>query len=98
MHKKSRIALSISFTILHYVLAFAVFVIAASYAADIDGLNAPLSPFQETFLWVIFHLVLFPFGYLPFGLLFNSALLGVGVYFFSDWRAKKKLAHQDDIV
>lgn len=91
MKKRSRIILSLCFTILHYALAFAVFVVMASYAVDIDGTNPPLSRYQDTLLTVAFYLLLFPFGYLPLGLLFNSALLGVGLYFFSDWRAKKNL-------
>ena len=92
MKKKSRIILSISFTVLHYALAFAVFVIMASYATDIDGLNPSLTRYQDMFLTVAFYLLLFPFGYLPLGLLFNSALLGVGMYFFSGWRAKRNPA------
>ena len=63
----------------------------ASYAGDIDGLNPSLTRYQEMFLSVAFYLLLFPFGFLPFGVLFNSPLLGVSLYFFSDWREHRKL-------
>lgn len=89
-NNKARIPFSICFTLLHYALTFAVFLIMASYASDIDGLNPPLTGFKEALLSVAFYLFLFPFGYLPLGILFNSALLGVGLYFLLDWRAKKK--------
>ena len=83
--------LGIGVALLHYALAVAVFLIMASYAGDIDGLNPPLTGIKEKLLVAAFYALLFPFGYLPLGVLFNSALLGVGLYLLLDWRAKKRL-------
>lgn len=90
MKNASRVMLSVCFALVHYACTFGVFLITASYASDIDGLHSPLTGFQETLLFSAFYLLLLPFGYLPLGILFNSALLGIGLYFFVDGRAKRK--------
>ncbi len=87
----SRLMLSVCFSFLHYVLSFSVFFVMASYASDIEGLNTPLTGLKEKILLTAFHILLFPFGYLPFGILFNSAILGICLYFFLNWRAKSRL-------
>lgn len=88
--KKSAIILSTLFTLIHYGFSFSVFLFLASYASDIDGRNPVLSLFSQKIVIGAFYLLLFPFGYLPFGVLVNSAVLGGILYYLLTRNALKK--------
>ena len=74
------LAAAIAFTVVHYLVTAYVFLMIASYAGDIDGINPALSPLQSQFLTGAFFVMLFPLGFAPFGVLVNSPVLGYGLY------------------
>lgn len=85
--KKWFVALSaILFTLAHYTLAIGIFFLMASYASDIDGVNPVLTHLQEKILTGAFYIILLPFGFLPFGVLINSPIVGYGFYRLLSWK------------
>lgn len=89
--KRWLVAISaILFTLVHYALAIGIFFLMASYASDIDGVNPVLTHLQEKILVGSFYIILLPFGFIPFGVLINSSIIGYGFYRLLSWRFLSK--------
>lgn len=91
---RRHLLIALAFTVLHYLATAAVFL---SGLASIGGFDRPattLSTFAASIPEPVFlglcYLFLVPAGFLPFGILYNSALLGFGLYHLLDWRHERK--------
>ncbi len=80
LHKNRNRTISIAFIIIHYILSFSIFLISIAQAMNIDQTHPLLGATAERVIWTSYYVLLFPFGHVPFGIFFNSLILGVILY------------------